>query len=99
MKEPSKTNAMRILDSLGIVYETLTYAVSEEHVDAAALAQELGANPEEVWKTLIANDEKYSPLVFCIPSTAELDLKKAARAAGVKKVELANRLQAAEEAW
>jgi Cys-tRNA(Pro)/Cys-tRNA(Cys) deacylase len=79
---------MRILDSLGIGYETASYPVSEDHVDAVTAAQSLGVDPEIVWKTLVAHDEHNTPLVFCIPSPAELDLKKAARAAGVKKVEL-----------
>jgi Cys-tRNA(Pro)/Cys-tRNA(Cys) deacylase len=88
MKGPSKTNAMRILDSLGIAYETLTYPVGEEHMDAVAMATLLGVDPDLVWKTLVAHDERNNPLVFCIPGPAELSLKKAARAAGVKKIEL-----------
>jgi Cys-tRNA(Pro)/Cys-tRNA(Cys) deacylase len=90
VKQPSKTNAMRILDSLGIRYETVSYAVEEAHVDAVALAQSLGVNPEEVWKTLVAHDEHNSPLVFVIPGPAELDLKKAAGAVGAKKIDLVN---------
>jgi Cys-tRNA(Pro)/Cys-tRNA(Cys) deacylase len=88
VKPPSKTNAMRILDSLGILYETVSYPVEEEHVDAVSLAQSLGVNPEEVWKTLVAHDEHNSPLVFVIPGPAELDLKKAARAVGARSIEL-----------
>ena len=88
VKPVPKTNAMRILASMGIRYETATYPVGEEHVDAVTVARELGVKPETVWKTLVAHDEKGSPLVFCIPGPSELDLKKAARAAGAKKVEL-----------
>jgi len=73
---------------MGIRYDTATYPVGEEHVDAVTVARELGVKPETVWKTLVAHDEKGSPLVFCIPGPSELDLKKAARAAGAKKVEL-----------
>ncbi len=90
MKPQSKTNAMRILDSLGIPYETASYPVGDEHVDAVTVAQALGVNPETVWKTLVAHDERNAPLVFCIPSPAELNLKKAARAVGAKKVDLVN---------
>jgi Cys-tRNA(Pro)/Cys-tRNA(Cys) deacylase len=87
MKPLLKTNAMRILDSLGIRYETARYPV-EEHVDAVMVAQALGVSPEVVWKTLVAHDEHNAPLVFCIPSPAELNLKKAAKAVGAKNVDL-----------
>jgi Cys-tRNA(Pro)/Cys-tRNA(Cys) deacylase len=87
MKPLLKTNAMRILDSLGIRYETAGYPIAE-HVNAVAVAEELGVSPDIVWKTLVAQDERNAPLVFCIPSPAELILKKAARAAGAKKVDL-----------
>ena len=90
MKPPSKTNAMRILESLGIPYQTASYPVGDEHVDAVTVARELGVSPEKVWKTLVAHDERGAPLVFCIPGPSELDLKKAARAAGAKKVDLIN---------
>jgi Cys-tRNA(Pro)/Cys-tRNA(Cys) deacylase len=88
MKSLQKTNVMRILDSLGIRYETASYPVGDDHVDAVTAAQELGVNPEVVWKTLVAHDEHNAPQVFCIPSPAELNLKKAARAVGAKKIEL-----------
>lgn len=81
---------MRILDSLGILYETASYPVNEEHLDAVTVAQELGVDPEIVWKTLVAHNEANATLVFCIPSTTELKLKKAAKAAGAKKIELVN---------
>jgi Cys-tRNA(Pro)/Cys-tRNA(Cys) deacylase len=64
--------------------------VGEEHVDAATVAREIGVSAELVWKTLVAHDDKGNHLVFCIPAAAELDLKKAARAAGARKVDLIN---------
>ncbi len=79
---------MRILESLGIPFETAVYPVGEEHLDAVAVAREMGVSPELVWKTLVAHDEKNATLVFCIPGPSGLDLKKAAKAAGAKKVEL-----------
>ncbi len=82
------TNAMRILRSLGVSFEVAEYPVGEEHVDAVSVARDLGLPPEIVFKTLVARNEKNEPLVFCIPGPSELDLKKAARAAGAKKVEL-----------
>jgi len=83
-----KTNAIRIIESLGIPFETASYEAGEEHADAMAVAGRLGVEPETVFKTLVARSEKGEILVFCIPAPLELELKKAARAAGVKKVEL-----------
>jgi Cys-tRNA(Pro)/Cys-tRNA(Cys) deacylase len=88
MRAFQKTNAIRLIESLGIPFEVATYPVGEEHMDAASVARELGVSPDIVFKTLVARDEKNRPLVFCVPGSAELDLRKAARAAGVKKVEL-----------
>ena len=79
---------MRMLESLGIPFEPHPYPVGDEHQDAAAVAALLGVEPDRVFKTLVAHDEKGAPLVFCVPGAAELDLKKAARAAGAKKVDL-----------
>jgi len=79
---------MRILRSLGVSFEVAEYPVGEEHVDAVSVARDLGLPPEIVFKTLVARNEKNEPLVFCVPGPSELDLKKAARAAGAKKVEL-----------
>lgn len=81
---------MRILESLRITFTTAEYPVGDEHMDAVSVARSLGVAPELVWKTLVARDERGSPLVFCIPGPSDLDLKKAARAAGVRKVELLN---------
>ncbi len=83
-----KTNALRIIESLGIPYETAAYDPGEEHLDAVAVALRLGVEPEVVFKTLVARSEKGQLLVFCLPAPLELDLKKAAQAAGAKKVEL-----------
>jgi Cys-tRNA(Pro)/Cys-tRNA(Cys) deacylase len=90
MKPAHKTNVMRILESLRVSFEVATYPVGEEHIDATSVAREMGVEPDRVFKTLVAHDEKNAILVFCIPGAAELDLKKAARAAGAKKVDLIN---------
>ena len=84
----STTNAMRILRSLGVPFEVAEYPVGQEHADAVSVARQLGAAPEVVFKTLVARTERNEPVVFCIPGPSELDLKKAARAAGAKKVDL-----------
>jgi Cys-tRNA(Pro)/Cys-tRNA(Cys) deacylase len=75
---------------MGVAFEAVAYAVGEEHLDAVAVAREIGVSPDVLFKTLVAHDEKNNALVFCIPGAAELDLKKAAKAAGAKKVELIN---------
>jgi len=84
----SSTNAMRILRSLGVLFEVAPYPVGDEHIDAVSVARTLGVAPEIVFKTLVARNEKEEPLVFVIPGPSELDLKKAARAAGAKSVEM-----------
>jgi Cys-tRNA(Pro)/Cys-tRNA(Cys) deacylase len=88
MKPAAKTNALRILDSLSIPYGTAAYPVAEEHADAGQVAQVLGVSAELVFKTLVARDDGGGILVFCVPGTSELDLKKAAKAAEAKKVDL-----------
>jgi Cys-tRNA(Pro)/Cys-tRNA(Cys) deacylase len=88
MSDIHKTNALRILESLGIAHEVATHPVGEEHFDAVTVAGLLGVNPGILFKTLVAHDDRGSPLVFIVPGNVELDLKKAAKAAGAKKVEL-----------
>jgi Cys-tRNA(Pro)/Cys-tRNA(Cys) deacylase len=83
-----KTNAMRILEGMGVSFEVAVYPAGEEHQDAASVAGMLGVSPDMLFKTLVAHDESGKTLVFCVPGAAELDLKKAARAAGAKKVDL-----------
>ncbi|GKV69080.1 putative Cys-tRNA(Pro)/Cys-tRNA(Cys) deacylase YjdI [Sporosarcina sp. NCCP-2716] len=78
-----KTNAIRILESLGIPHELLERDLSE---DANAAAD--GGNEADVYKTLVATAGPERYYVFVIPVVRELDLKKAARAAGEKKIEM-----------
>ncbi|MCX7788443.1 MAG: Cys-tRNA(Pro) deacylase [Spirochaetes bacterium] len=82
-----KTNAIRLLESKGIAHSILYYDPSDGRIDARAVAEKLGKLPEQLYKTLVCRSET-GVLVFCIPGSAELDLKKAAKAAGVKRVEL-----------
>ena len=79
---------MRIVESLGIRYEVAAYPVGEDHLDAAEVARALGVSAEIVFKTLVARDERSEVLVFCVPGDCELELRKAAKASGSKKVEL-----------
>ena len=84
----SKTNAARILEGLGISYELHTADVDENDLSAVTMAHNLGVDPACVFKTLVARGEKTGINVFCIPVCCELDLKKAAKAAGDKNMEL-----------
>ena len=81
-----KTNAMRILDKNKIPYAAREYDASI--TDGEAVAAILNEPPEEVFKTLVTVSDKGEHLVFAVPVCAVLDLKKAARAAGVKSVSM-----------
>lgn len=84
----AKTNALRLMDQAGIAYREAFYEFDESDLSGIHAAQAIGMPPEQVFKTLVARGDKNGILVFCIPVCNELDLKKAARAAGDKKVEL-----------
>jgi Cys-tRNA(Pro)/Cys-tRNA(Cys) deacylase len=83
-----KTNAIRILDAKKIAYEVLTYDNKDGKIDGVTVAGKVGRDPREVYKTLVAQGASKNIFVFIIPVEAELDLKKAARAAGEKNVEM-----------
>ncbi len=83
-----KTNAVRILKSKNIPHETFEYESNEEEIDAISVARKIGADPESVFKTLVARNENNELLVFVIPGNFELNLKKAAHASGSKKIEM-----------
>jgi Cys-tRNA(Pro)/Cys-tRNA(Cys) deacylase len=84
----SKTNAIRILESHKIKYETVSYEVDESDLSGDTVALKISADPETVFKTLVCIGDKTVHIVFCIPVTQELNLKKAAAASGNKKVEM-----------
>ncbi len=84
----SKTNAIRILESHKIKFETFSYEVDETDLSGEAVALKVGADPETVFKTLVCFGDKTGHVVFCIPVTQELNLKKTASASGNKKVEM-----------
>jgi Cys-tRNA(Pro)/Cys-tRNA(Cys) deacylase len=81
-----KTNAARILDSLGIQYELRDYAVDEE-LAAEAVAAKIGLPPEQVWKTLVVRGDRHGVGFAVIPGDHELDLKALARLTGDRKIE------------
>ncbi|MEK3644007.1 Cys-tRNA(Pro) deacylase [Aeribacillus sp. FSL K6-2848] len=84
----TKTNAMRILDKEKIHYNVITYDVQKGKVDGISVAQMIGRSPESVYKTLVAKSSAGNIYVFVIPVEAELDLKKAAKITGEKKIEM-----------
>ena len=88
MKKAAKTNVARLLDSAGIEYELITYEVDENNLAADHVAEELGEDINSVFKTLVLRASDNDHLVCVVPGNREVDLKKAAKAAGKKKVEM-----------
>lgn len=83
-----KTNAARLLDKAGIAYELIPYSVDENNLAADHVAEALGEDIRQVFKTIVLHGEKVGHFVCVVPGDAEIDLKKAASAAGSKKAEL-----------
>jgi len=83
-----KTNAVRLLDSMGIAYELRDYAVDPEDLAAESVAAKIGMQPEQVFKTLLARGDRNGLCFAVIPGNCELDLKALAAAAGNRKIEL-----------
>ena len=88
--KPQKTNAVRILDDLSIPYELRTYEVDPEDLTVISVARKIDLPVEQVFKTLLTITSDKTHLFAVIPGNAELDLKKLAHAAAVKKVDLAS---------
>ena len=80
-----KTNPMRILDRAGVDYTVHDYSASGK-IAAMDVAEEMGEDPEEVFKTLVTQGKSDKYYVFVLPATRELDLKKAAASVGEKSV-------------
>ena len=84
-----KTNVMRVLEQKGIPYTAHAYDHEEGvAVDGVTVANMLGQDPEQVFKTLVARGASKGIYVFVIPVADSLDLKKAARAVGEKSIEM-----------
>ncbi|PLR96547.1 Cys-tRNA(Pro) deacylase [Bacillus sp. T33-2] len=83
-----KTNAMRILDQIDVTYEVLSYDPADGKIDGVSVASKIGKEAGLVYKTLVAQGSSQNLYVFVIPVECELDLKKAAKAAAEKKVEM-----------
>ena len=87
MKLP-KTNAARLLESAHIPFELKTYEVDESDLSAKHVAEELGMDPNQLFKTLVLQGDKTGHFVCVIPGSEELDLKLAAKESGNKKCEM-----------
>ena len=85
-----KTNAMRILDGLGISYRVLEYDISDETNEDIALysARVLGLAPETVYKTIIMENSDKEHFVFCLPAGFSISLKKARELTGSSSIDL-----------
>jgi Cys-tRNA(Pro)/Cys-tRNA(Cys) deacylase len=88
MGSPHKTNGIRILESSKIPYKTHEYEAPEGFLDGVAAAHAIGLPEEKVYKTLVTLGHSKGVYVFVIPVAAELDLKKAAKAAKEKKMDM-----------
>ncbi len=83
-----KTNAIRLLESNNIAYQTYEFPWSEDHLGAEAVFDHLKVPKDWVYKTLVITGDKTGVIVACIPGASELDLKSLAKVSGNKKVEL-----------
>lgn len=84
----NKTNAMRILDNHSIEYGMMSYDARDGKIDGITVAEKIGKAPGSVFKTLVTHSGPQQLYVFVIPVATELDMKKAAKAAGAKKMEM-----------
>jgi Cys-tRNA(Pro)/Cys-tRNA(Cys) deacylase len=83
-----KTNGSRFLESLGISFELREYEVDLEDLSATTVAKKIGMPAEQVFKTLLTTGGPNIHVFAVIPGNAELDFKKLARAAGLRKAEM-----------
>lgn len=88
MTKIEKTNAARLLESAGICYELIPYEVDEENLAADHVAEQLGEDIEQVFKTLVLRGDKTGIFVCVIPGNFEVDLKIAAKISGNKSCQM-----------
>ncbi|MCM3636402.1 Cys-tRNA(Pro) deacylase [Sporosarcina luteola] len=87
-KKQVKTNAVRLLDTEQVPYELMEYDTDDGQLDGVSVAAKTGQAAESVYKTLVTIAGPRELFVFIVPVVEELDLKKAAKAAGVKKLDM-----------
>ena len=84
----AKTNAVRLFDTANLSYETHTYDTKDGAIDGNSVAAKCGQDPDQVFKTLVTVGHSGEHYVFVVPVNENLDLKKAARAAGEKSISM-----------
>ncbi|MFI3286590.1 MAG: Cys-tRNA(Pro) deacylase [Rikenellaceae bacterium] len=87
-KKIAKTNAARLLDKAKIEYELIPYVVDESNLAATHVAEQLGEDVAQVFKTLVLRGDKNGIFVCIIPGDKEVDLKKAAKVSGNKNADM-----------
>ena len=88
MAKKFKTNALRMLDKAKIPYSIKEYEYDGEHLDGKHVASQVNMDPNAIFKTLVLHDHHNEHLVCCVPVLEEIDLKKLAKLAGRKSVEM-----------
>lgn len=88
MAKQVKTNALRLLDKAKIKYELKEYEYDEEHLSGHHIIDQVDLDADQIFKTLVLQDNHHDYLVCCIPVLEEIDLKKLAKLAGKKNVEM-----------
>lgn len=88
MAKKFKTNALRMLDRAKINYEIKEYNYDEDHLDGKHVASQVDLDASQIFKTLVLHDNHNEYLVCCVPVLQEIDLKKLAKVAGRKNVEM-----------
>jgi len=83
-----KTNAVRVLDTLGVRYELREYEVDPGALDAETVARQIGLPAEQVFKTLVVRGDRHGIYLVVLPANAELDARALARLTGDRKAEL-----------
>ena len=82
----AKTNAVRLLERLGVAFRLLAYEVDPDDLAAESVADKLGLDPATVFKTLVARGDRTGVLLAVIPGNSQLDLKALARLSGDRSV-------------
>lgn len=84
----AKTNSMRKLDQQNINYSVNTYEISDNHMNGESVAEKVGVDVAQVYKTLVLENIEHAHFVFVIPVNASLDMKSAAKVVNEKKLYL-----------
>jgi Cys-tRNA(Pro)/Cys-tRNA(Cys) deacylase len=85
---PAMTNAVRLLERLGVPFELRSYQFDPGDLAAEAVARKVGLPPEQVFKTLVARGDKHGVCLAGVPGNCELDLNALARTTGDKKIDM-----------